>query len=57
MEMNLFIVYIGIVVMVGLLGIGSVYGVIIVGNVVIGVLKKNDSVFGNFFVLIVFLGI
>lgn len=57
MEMNLLIVYVGIVIMVGLLGIGSVYGVIIVGNVFIGVLKKNDSVFGNFLVLIVFFGI
>ena len=32
MEMNLFIAYIGIAVMVGLSGIGSAYGVTIAGN-------------------------
>ena len=48
MEMNLFIAYIGIAVMVGLSGIGSAYGVTIAGNAAIGALKKNDSAFGNF---------
>ena len=43
MEMNLFIAYIGIAVMVGLSGIGSAYGVTIAGNAAIGPLKKNDS--------------
>ena len=43
MEMNLFIAYIGIAVMVGLSGIGSAYGVTIAGNAAIGALKKNDS--------------
>ena len=47
MEMNLFIAYIGIAVMVGLSGIGSAYGVTIAGNAAIGALKKNDSAFGN----------
>ena len=51
MEMNLFIAYIGIAVMVGLSGIGSAYGVTIAGNAAIGALKKNDSAFGNFLVL------
>ena len=48
MEMNLFIAYIGIAVMVGLSGIGSAYGVTIAGNAAIGALKKNDTAFGNF---------
>lgn len=47
MEMNLFIAYIGIAVMVGLSGIGSAYGVTIAGNAAIGALKKNDSAFGK----------
>ena len=51
MEMNLFIAYIGIAIMVGLSGIGSAYGVTIAGNAAIGALKKNDSAFGNFLVL------
>src|SRR5574344_340677 len=51
MEMNLFIAYIGIAVMVGLSGIGSAYGVTIAGNAAIGALKKNDTAFGNFLVL------
>ena len=50
MEMNLFIAYIGIAVMVGLSGIGSAYGVTIAGNAAIGALKKNDSAFANFLV-------
>ena len=54
MEMNLFIAYIGIAVMVGLSGIGSAYGVTIAGNAAIGALKKNDSAFGNFLVLLRF---
>ena len=51
MEMNLFIAYIGIAVMVGLSGIGSAYGVTIAGNAAIGALKKNDTAFGNFWCL------
>ena len=44
MEMNLFIAYIGIAIMVGLSGIGSAYGVTIAGNAAIGALKKNDKI-------------
>lgn len=51
MEMNLFIAYMGITVMLALSGIGSAYGVTIAGNASIGALKKNDSAFGNFLVL------
>lgn len=51
MEMNLLIAYIGIAVMIGLSGIGSSYGVTIVGNAVLGAMKKNDSAFGNYLVL------
>ena len=43
--------YIGVVLMVGLSGIGSAYGVTIAGNAAIGALKKNDEAFGNFIVL------
>ncbi|MGB5990021.1 MAG: V-type ATP synthase subunit K [Marinifilaceae bacterium] len=43
--------YIGVVLMVGLSGIGSAYGVTIAGNAAIGALKKNDEAFGNYIVL------
>ncbi|HBG80040.1 MAG TPA: V-type ATP synthase subunit K, partial [Porphyromonadaceae bacterium] len=36
METNLFIAYIGIAIMLALTGIGSAYGVTIVGNAAIG---------------------
>lgn len=48
---NLFVAYLGIAIMLGLSGIGSAYGVTIVGNTVIGALKKNDSAFGSYLVL------
>lgn len=51
METNLFIAYIGIAIMVALSGIGSAYGVTIVGNAAIGAAKKVDGKFGNFLVL------
>ena len=51
METNLFIAYIGIAVMLALTGIGSAYGVTIVGNAAIGAAKKVDGKFGNFLVL------
>jgi V/A-type H+-transporting ATPase subunit K len=51
MDMNLFIAYTGIAIMIGLSGIGSAYGVSIAGNAAIGALKKNSSAFGNFLVL------
>jgi len=51
METNLIIAYLGIALMVGLSGIGSAYGVSIVGNAAIGAAKKVDGKFGNFLVL------
>lgn len=51
METNLIIAYMGIALMVGLAGIGSAYGVTIVGNAAIGAAKKVDGKFGNFLVL------
>ena len=51
MEMNLFIAYIGIAVMVGLSGIGSAYGVTIAGNAAIG---QGHNVFSNTLILAVF---
>lgn len=51
MTVNLLVAYLGIAIMLGLSGIGSAYGVTIVGNAAIGALKKNDGVFGNFIVL------
>lgn len=51
MDMNLFIAYLGIALMIGLSGVGSAYGVSIAGNAALGALKKNSSAFGNFLVL------
>lgn len=51
METNLFIAYLGIAIMLALTGIGSSYGVTIVGNAAIGAAKKVDGKFGNFLVL------
>ena len=45
------IAYLGIAVMLALTGIGSAYGVTIVGNAAIGAAKKVDGKFGNFLVL------
>jgi len=43
--------YIGIGIMVGLSGIGSVYGVSIGGNATVGALKKDPDAFGNYMIL------
>lgn len=43
--------YIGIGLMVGLSGIGSIYGVSISGNAAIGAMKKDPDSFGNYMVL------
>ncbi|MDD2314002.1 MAG: V-type ATP synthase subunit K [Proteiniphilum sp.] len=51
METNLLIAYTGIAIMITLAGIGSAYGVTIVGNAAIGAGKKVDGKFGNFLVL------
>ena len=46
-----FLAYMGIAIMLGLSGIGSIYGVTIAGNAAIGALKKNPDAFGNYMVL------
>ena len=51
MDTNLFIAYFGIAIMLTLAGVGSAYGVTIVGNAAIGAAKKVDGKFGNFLVL------
>lgn len=51
MDTNLIIAYLGIAIMLALTGIGSAYGVTIVGNAAIGAAKKVDGKFGNFLVL------
>jgi len=43
--------YIGIGLMVGLCGVGSVYGITIAGNAAIGAIKKNPDAFGNYIAL------
>ena len=43
--------YIGIGLMIGLSGIGSIYGVTITGNASVGALRKNPDAFGNYMVL------
>ena len=40
---NLLIAYIGIALMVGLSGLGSVFGLTICGNTVVGALKKRPD--------------
>lgn len=45
------IAYLGIAIMIGLSGIGSAYGVTIVGNAAIGALKKAPDLFGKFMIL------
>lgn len=43
--------YIGVALMIGVSGIGSVIGTCIAGNATIGAIKKNSSVFGNGMIL------
>ena len=45
------VAYLGIGLMIGLAGIGSVLGVSIGGNASLGALKKSPDAFGNFLVL------
>ncbi|MDR0385534.1 MAG: ATPase [Prevotellaceae bacterium] len=40
--------YIGIAMMVGLAGLGSVYGITICGNAAVGALKKNPKALGSY---------
>lgn len=51
METNLLIAYLGVALMLILTGVGSAFGVTIVGNAAIGAAKKVDGKFGNFLVL------
>jgi len=43
--------YIGIGLMIGLAGIGSVYGTTISGNAAVGAMKKNSEAFGSYIML------
>jgi V/A-type H+/Na+-transporting ATPase subunit K len=43
--------YIGLGLMVGLAGIGSIYGVSICGNAAVGAMKKDPDAFGSYMVL------
>lgn len=43
--------YIGLGLMVGLAGIGSIYGVSICGNAAVGAMKKDPDSFGSYMVL------
>ena len=43
--------YIGVAFVVGLAGIGSVYGVTITANAAIGAMKKNPDQFGSYMIL------
>ena len=43
--------YIGVFLMIGVTGIGSIIGTCIAGNATIGAMKKNSAVFGNGMIL------
>ncbi len=43
--------YLGVALALALSGIGSAYGVSIAGNAVVGAMKKNPDMFGNYLVL------
>lgn len=51
MEANLILAYVGIALMVGLSGVGSVYGLTICGNAVVGSLKKRPEAMGTYILL------
>ncbi len=51
MDFNLILAYVGIALMVGLTGIGSVYGLTICGNAVVGALKKRPDALGTYILL------
>ena len=48
MNFNLILAFVGIALMVGLSGIGSVYGLTICGNAVVGAMKKKPDGFGTY---------
>lgn len=51
MTLNLIIAFIGVALMVGMAGIGSVYGLTICGNSVVGSLKKRPEALGTYILL------
>lgn len=51
MNFNLILAFVGIALMVGLSGIGSVYGLTICGNAVVGAMKKKPDGFGTYLLL------
>ncbi|MDR1583477.1 MAG: ATPase [Prevotellaceae bacterium] len=48
---TILLAYIGIALMIGLAGLGSVYGITICGNAAIGALKKNPGALGSYLAL------
>ncbi len=51
MTLNLILAYLGVALMVGLSGIGSVYGLSICGTTVVGSLKKRPEAMGTYILL------
>ncbi len=51
MTLNLIIAFLGVALMVGLSGTGSVYGLTICGNAVVGSLKKRPEAMGTYILL------
>jgi V/A-type H+-transporting ATPase subunit K len=45
---TILLAYIGVALMVGLSGLGSVYGITICGNAAVGALKKNPGALGSY---------
>jgi V/A-type H+-transporting ATPase subunit K len=48
---TILLAYIGVAMMVGLAGLGSVYGITVCGNAAIGAIKKNPGAFGSYLIL------
>ncbi|MDR1129594.1 MAG: hypothetical protein LBK96_01255 [Prevotellaceae bacterium] len=51
MMTTILLAYIGVAMMVGLAGLGSVYGITVCGNAAIGAIKKNPGAFGSYLIL------
>jgi len=51
MTLNLIIAFVGVALMVGAAGIGSVYGLTLCGNAVVGSLKKRPEALGTYILL------
>jgi V/A-type H+-transporting ATPase subunit K len=45
---SILLAYIGVALMVGMAGLGSVYGITICGNAAVGAIKKNPGAFGSY---------